>query len=436
MFLFTFLLFQGDFDPDFFAPRYSQRFNLDRMTFKCLRERKIISIDDINDEICQCCDGSDEVFNNSFSCPSTCPIELSKSDIKTLQTIYNRAIVNRIALGKQGAALYNELAARNNETAAERDKLREKLAPLTEELKTLEAQVRKWAYESNGLREPTAAEKAKAREEYANSVNLFDIQQKRSDDEEEGEGYEPPKIDEAALEAKKERRREKWDWMQEIEYNNLLNTAIDKGVKELNKQTQPKANDFLSKLKATTEKPKYPEVYQHFLDVQGEYNESSKKYQQTKNDVFNNEMRLNIDYGEDYQWFESFGKIIEGTISGTRNKFLLTLLQRATVRVSNPSSVRSIDYGNYVERKGNLLIYNVDHENFAGKRILKVKTICYPERKLFEANDNTRLHLEAVIGLPEICPSQFVEDLFVDWLKEIQFYSDIVLENQFYSETL
>ena len=422
---FGFLAFYGEFKPEVFSERYRKRFNLNDMTFKCIHENKKISIDDLNNDICDCCDGSDEVFNSTLRCKNTCPVNLALNDIKLLKDIYNKAIVNRVALGQEGSQLYKDLEELNKRQVEQRAELKAKLDNLSSEVNRLEKELRAWVFESNGRVEQTEEEKEAEMEEYVNKES--NIVYKSTEDEEEGEDYVAPKVDEKALNEKKKRRADKWKYMKEIEYQNMFNNAINK-FRESEKKSDLKPNDFLSRLLQSTTEEKNPPIYQAFLDAQKEFNTTSSEYSKVNNDVFNNEYRLGFDYGKDKQWYEAFGKTFEGKVSGSANRLIISMMHRASIRLPTTGCVRSIDYGAYDGMKDGLLLFNLDHEDlFAGKRTMLAKVTCYPENYVFAAYENTPNYAEAILGAAEACPAHFDENEFNDWLREIQYYVDDIL---------
>ncbi|EAY12229.1 hypothetical protein TVAG_027820 [Trichomonas vaginalis G3] len=425
MFLFLVSLY-GEFKPEYFSERYRMHFNLDSMKFKCFNENKEISIDDIDDGICNCCDGSDEVSNTSFSCPNTCPIHVKNSEANELKGIFNKGIVNRVVLGAQGQQLYHELSELNKIQTQKRDELSATLKEARAQLKKQKKDIKKWVYESNGLPMPDKAKLAAEREKYINRVEKVAYRQDAAE-EEEGEGFEVPQIDQEAFKKRKQHRALKWDYAQKEKYINLLNTAIDK-----TKITESSGNVFLAKLRVA-ETVKYHPTYQAYLDTQKIVHDTSDELSKIGNSVYMNNLRLEIDYGADKQWYQSYGKTLTAPIANTPNKVSISLLQRASVRLPSTGCSRSNDYGAYIKRINNILVYQAEHVDvFKGQRSMRVKCLCHPEYVVLEAHENTDNRAEAVIGLPEVCPAQYSDNEFTQWLREIQYYkSDLLKGTEF-----
>lgn len=416
------LAFLGEFKPEFYSERYRLHFNLDTMKFKCINENKEISIDDMEDGICNCCDGSDEILNSSFSCPNTCPIHVTNTEAGELKLIFTKGIVNRVALGQEGQVLYKELQELTDVQRIQRDELRNKADSLKTQLKAQKKAVKRWVYETNGLPMPDKKQLALERENY---INRDDKVQYKSaaEDEEEEEGFSTQKIDEKAFKRRKQNRANKWDYAQRMRYVDLLNTAIEK-----TKITETSSNAFLAKLKVG-EKVKYHPTYQAFLDLEKDYNETQHDLGKISNEVYLNELRLDQDYGEEKQWYQCYSKTVSGPVVDTPNVLHLSLMQRVYIRLPSTGCSRSNDYGAYKRRVGNLLVYETDHTDaFKGKRVIRVKTVCHPDYVVLDARENTELNADAVIGLPEICPTQYSDRDYTEWLREVQYYKKELLK--------
>ena len=63
---------RGNFNPSFFTKAYKNNLNSDKTQFKCMNSDKYINLNQINDGICDCCDGSDEALNPHVHCEDVC----------------------------------------------------------------------------------------------------------------------------------------------------------------------------------------------------------------------------------------------------------------------------------------------------------------------------------------------------------------------------
>ena len=93
MILMFLLMFQDEFRFSFKTESFSV-FDIQKSEFHCLLSNESIPLKKYNDGVCDCCDGSDEYENANISCTNTCPVDMDKYNASLLNNLFNTAIFN------------------------------------------------------------------------------------------------------------------------------------------------------------------------------------------------------------------------------------------------------------------------------------------------------------------------------------------------------
>jgi len=428
MFLLYFFACKAEIEEDdikYFSMKYKNHIDLKKGTFQCFQDEAVIPLDHFNNDVCECCDGSDEFLNTTIFCENVCPIFLTKSEKVSLKHIYQTAILKRIALIEESQKLYNESLNEMESLKESINETEEALSPIAEVLSQKTNSLKKWVYETNNLPLPDPKEVEKEKYEYIHRKDKVRFVERSPYDEAEEEdivGSKRKVIDKHDYKVRKNHRMNKWKTIQEEKYQELLTKALEKS------RPQPSGSGILGKLKVIINKHEDPPVYKQYMEAKNLYDETVREYTKLTNKLVNVESLFRSSYGKNNIWFKNKGLVLTDSIPGTSNRVEFALLQHAHLILPSVGCQKSIDLGNFEGMINRMHLFTTQPHMYDQQRHLQVRFICYPEHIIFEASQPTTLHTKIVAGAPEVCEESYKQSEFETFLREIQNYKSKIVD--------
>ena len=416
------------YDRRFLTSVVTERIDEKAKTFKCRFDSKLIPLDNLNDNVCDCCDCSDEFVNVSIAQKNNCKIQEKIENRAQLLTFY-----------KESIAFRNELLKTNNKKIT---RLQNKLSNLVDDINQQEKlynQTRKklrkakynlvkWAYEKNNIQMPSPEEIERQKQEYINKdasyyhPNEFSFYSPRKDsneDEEEGEGFSPPNVrysqeDEYEIEQRRKRRAAKFDKEQKEKTKEIIRKAAEK--------SRPYGS-FMSRLMQDSQMP------QEIIDVE-KLREIKKNIQININTLEMKKSKLDlhshyIEMGP--LWYKASRKSFKKNIEGEEGNLNVILFHFANAALSTGHK----DLGQYSSLNGTIMQYinknNVEEDGL--NMILSVHMICSASDVIYSARKLCPSRYEAYIGIPEICEEKFSNEGFNQFISESKPFQNKVLSS-------
>lgn len=405
---------RGNFNPSFFTKAYKNNLNSDKTQFKCMNSDKYINLNQINDGICDCCDGSDEFLNLTY-CYNTCPLQLTKTDTKKLTNLYYSAIEKRKLLSKNRTDEFLAFKKELSEKHKELDLLKQYVDKLTLDYNNSKQILKAWTYKTLNLPPFDPVSEKKEKEEYINKINLkkyFKKHHKEDElEEEEEEGTKKtPQISQLELEQIKDKRRLKWAEKKHYEYEKRLQKALET-YKESIKKMSIAEN---------------PTEYTNCKDLKKKLKNAKEKYELLKNEVENGDVRVTQNFGPDNIWFGLSEKQFEVEIPNENAFVSFKFMDSASLnpKDTNQAFLLKREIGPYRPPIDKMMYYgpkeitdNWNEYSFA------VKLICYPDFRVFQTTAPVISRIQSIIGLPEACNATANENDLQTFLHEVAHYS-------------
>lgn len=405
------------FDPSEYSGSIQKHFDYDHMTFKCFNQDKKISVDSLNDHICDCCDGSDEFIDPTFKCNNTCQHQLSQRDKKRLADVFRRAIIKRSGYSTTAQLLYNEITKNLTEASDILANLYKSKDISYENKKSAKKALKEFLYKHYGYKIPTEEQLKREKEEFINH-KLEKLTKHVSDDEEMGEDDAVYQVDDEIIRKARQIQEYKWIDLQKAKFNKLLE-------KYISERRADRPSDFMGKLKAMQDFPEH----ENWINAKNEYKRINYNITEYKTQCDEYLRRINSDNSTDHIWQTIFGHVHEGKVSNTYASYKIIFFQAASATHRSGFA----DFGIFKKLTNDLMIFGHKNPNPV-QHTLRLRLICYPEIHTLEALQKTRTHLDILLGLPHVCPSVFDNNLFEQWLREIQYYQEQVLQNSVFND--
>ncbi|KAK8897351.1 hypothetical protein M9Y10_015293 [Tritrichomonas musculus] len=414
------------FNPSFFTKTYKNRLNPDKTQFQCLRSDKFVTMNQINDGSCDCCDGSDEFINLTY-CFNTCPLHLSDFEKSFLTNQYYSAIEKRSLLSKNYTNEFQLFKTELSNKHKELDLLEKEYIELAQNYNNSKQTLKSWVYKTLGLPPYDPIKEKEEKEKYINKININKYLKKLNEDEveegEEEEGEEEvnneksSKITQLEIEQLKDERRLKWAEKKHYEYDKQLKKAI-KLYQESNKKSS-----FFSSNKEDT----YPKEYTNCHDLKKKLKNTKIKFEALKDEVRTGDIRVTQDFGSDNIWFGLSEKQIEVEIPQENAYVSFGFMDSASLNPkennNNQAFILKREIGPYRPPINRMIHYGpkeiTDNWN---EYSFSVRLICYPEFHVFETTAPIISRIKSVIGLPEACNTTKSEDDLQTFLHEVAPY--------------
>ncbi|OHS93018.1 hypothetical protein TRFO_40675 [Tritrichomonas foetus] len=402
------------FNPLLFSKNYQKYVDFGSNQFRCPQSNKLISLKEINDGICQCCDGSDEFINITY-CFNTCPTSLSKRETTKLRSIFSTAIKNRVALSSNRTTQYRIFKESIEAKRRQVDKMKNQLNKAKEAYQKSKTNLKAWVYKTNKIPLPDPKKEEEAMQEYINRIDPRQYLTKIEEDEEEDEeGVDAtPKIDELELESIKEHRINKWLQKKHDAYSDLLQNAL-----ETYRATKSKLAD------------KNPKEYSNCIKAKKQLKDIEQSYTNLLNEIQEGDKRLRLNYGPDYIWFTE--KSIEVKIKDEDAVVSFEFMKHATIRFLNPSdpSLEYKEIGEFQPPVTRMMHYGPKTiTDQWSDYSFSIRMVCFPEFRVFDTKAPVMSRVISTIGLPEVCNTTFSEEDFDNYLHEVAQFKKEIFEN-------
>ena len=394
--VFSFLSF---YDLNFLSNSVKRQIDVKNKVFRCLQDNSEIPLEKFSDNICDCCDCSDEFLNNTLVTVNRCEHKkISQSQSYILKDLFKKNILARNQIRRQNEQRIKQYKADLSKLQLQHKELLEKLKKNQKEIAISKKELKEWVYSTNGLKMPTEEEVRARREAYINRESHIESK-KRVADEEEEEGFAYHRIEDTNFEEKKRRREEKWDEIVKSEYNELLERAMAK--------VEPKKGDFLSKLKdnkqTASQVSRYKELKSEKLKLRNDiYAVESQLSAISQNLRFNgNEI--------DPVWLSADNVYITGPVEKTKGELRVSLFRHAYIIVP---PYDKYDLGEFYSLNSTMRFNGGRRMNDSLTASLNAFVFCHDKAEFFRATRQAPSRYTAWIGIPEACPSEYSDGEF------------------------
>ena len=429
--MFFFLFHQSfslsKYNRELYSSVITERIDEKNKTFQCRFDSKLIPLDKLNDDNCDCCDCSDEFINITLNLKNHC-LDINEIENRAqLLSFYKESISIRNQLLnsniKKITKLQNKISNIENEIAQQEQLFNQ----TNKKLKMAKYNLVKWAYEKNNLKMPTEEELEKQKQDYINKESNYEIQngfssykRKYNEDEEESEGFSPRKednshINEYEIQERRRRRAAKFEKEQKEKIKELIRKAAEK---------TRQYGSFLSKLMPDTQMP------QEIIDVEI----LREKKTNVKNNLNTLEMKKSkLDIQMQYTkmgplWYKGFKKAFRKSIEGEKGDLNIVLFHFANAVLETGQK----EIGTYYTLNNTRMQFmnkkNVEIDGL--NTVLNVHLICSSSDKIYTAMKLCPSRYEAFIGIPEICEETFSNEGFNQFISDSKPFL-----NQIFSST-
>ena len=386
--------------------------------FQC-RIGSSIHLDKFNDGKCDCCDCSDELLNEDIVQINKCSLPEKIQGLSQLRQIYRENIRIRNKILNQNQQKINKLKNKIDNLEKERLKEFQNYNHTIQDLKEAKENLRKWAYQTLGLKVPTPESIAKQKEEYINKETTYHYITTESNDDEEGEDFSEslkriPQESEYEIQERRERRAKKFDLEQKEKYKEIIRLAAE--------QTKPHGS-FLSRL---VPDGGIPNEIQAVDQMKINMRKAKARLQAVEMKKSKLEVHMKyIDQGP--LWYKAHQKTFKGQIANSEGNIYIILFHFANAVLPQGQK----DLGQlYSFNKTN--VKYIDDRNIGTDGLrpgLNAHLICSGQDQILSVQQISPSRYEAFIGLPEACEETFTEEGFTQFVSEMSPFVDKILLN-------
>ncbi|EAX85233.1 hypothetical protein TVAG_358460 [Trichomonas vaginalis G3] len=404
------------FNPNEYSGALQKQFDLDKMTFSCSNSKNQISIEDLNNGICNCCDGSDEFLNSSHYCQITCPYSLNQRDSNHLLEIFHNGIVQKNALILKGNDLILKLQNDLARLDIELGNISLTKENLFKEKKTAKEVLKRDVYQTFQTPYYTSEELKIQKEKF---INKKHDHSKRSkiDDQEVGETVNIYSYDKENSETIRKMRSIKFDDAQKRKFRDLLQKYIAKFAET------SQHHNYLEIL--VSKRQRNPPLLENYISISNKYKQACINESSILTRMESIKQRLNFNE----VWQSLYGISFKDKIENAAATFNIEFLIAAAAIHQNGIA----KFGSFKGIKDNMLIYEPDRLDPI-KHTVRIRLICYPKIFTLEALQKTKTHLDIKLGLPHVCPSANDDNAFDAWIHEIQFYRNKIFASDVFAD--
>lgn len=421
------------------------RADLSNQTYKCFHGDSFVRLNQVNDKNCNCCDGSDEFYNGSAQCPNVCPIILTPTEKKQMKSIFIEGISAGKILKQKGKELYEKDLNNLTQAHFKTIELQKIFEDSKKKFKIADAKLHNWVYQKTEAQIPSEIDQRISRKKFISKSSKKDFSKPPEDQEQMEEEFYPTntfsRIDFRDQINHQNYRKIKWETEQQNQFQNLLEKALSIERNEQNSQKTKYFHSGISKkLKSLLSENTQPEIYQNYLNAMEQSNKSENDYFNILSEVKRLNEVLMQDYGPNHEWYSSRGKLLECNIQPysffkTKNNRIfrpsksakLQLQLFVIVHVTDDYGAKTIFGFNqrgltpYVEYGPGPPAID-DHPTS-----IRLKTICFPKEKLIDAMAISPSRIIGLLGMPQACPDSFSQITFECFLRDLQYYKDVLL---------
>ena len=410
--LFIEILENKEFNPHLFTKHYQQYYNKELNKFKCFFSDQYFDLTDINNGICDCCDGTDEFLNLTY-CFNTCPISLKNEEITILKNLYDDALKKRQELEENRAEILNDFTGEIQKKKRAMEILDEVYNDDLKNHQRIKDKLKAWVYKMLEIEPPSPEKEEEEKMEYINKIDLssFNV----IDNDEEGDEDEnvksTPKINDLEIELMKEKRSIKWSRKKQKEYNKLVKKALKMYHKYTGNNTQN------------------PDVYSNYLKSKHLIRVSKHNSSHAMKLYKKYESRLHNTPEENFLWLGLINRRAKLDLPDEKMTIKVRFFDHAKISFSNSKDKKAKTQNLPYQPPVNRMMH------FGPKEIsdkwsdysFSVRFVCFPQFYIFDIKIPVVSRISATIGLPEYCNSTFKEEDFQNYLHEVYNFKNSIL---------
>lgn len=394
-----------------YSDEFRGNFVMSENKFKCFEGSQKISIEQIGDNQCDCCDGSDEIFNKTLYCPYTCN-SYQNIDTAKLKKIYEKSIFYKKKIYEDSRKESDKILGRYKEYKDKLEEMKQNISDIKKSIEKYRSEFTDWVYQMNDMKRPTSDELLVEKETYIQK-HLIHFENKDYEDE-IPEGYDTRLVGKNSQ--IRQEKEEEFETIKLKESKKLLAQAVSRLKNSLKNST----SDYLELVKKYLSS--LPEPVLLYDKMKSKKVEAKKELSTLKDDYYEFVMIVERHTEHDHLYRSSPSDPLNGNVKGTNLVLVMDL--KDTLYLREATTKKTIAISEYKHTVSNKLIYadNDYHMN--------IKSLCYYEDLFFHAYRPYKKLIYTVVGTPDACPDEFDEKLFNDWTYEIlRYYPEVAKQS-------